>query len=124
MKPQHPFWYLATPYSRYPRGPDMAAKHAAQIAAFLIGGGVRVFCPITHSHPIAVEGKLPCATPRLWLWLDEGLMEAATGLIVAEMEGWETSVGMTHEIAAFARDAKPVLYLDQADCRRIIEGEI
>ena len=45
-----PFWYLATPYSKFPGGLDAAYVEACKAQALLIKAGVPVFCPISHTH--------------------------------------------------------------------------
>ena len=52
------FWYLATPYSKFPGGLDLAAKAASLCAGILIAERVWVFSPIAHSHPIAMASAL------------------------------------------------------------------
>ncbi len=47
------YWYLATPYSKYPGGPEPACHEACKAAAWLIRHDVRCYCPIAHTHPIA-----------------------------------------------------------------------
>ena len=45
------FWYLASPYSKYPEGTQAAFEMACWQAGLLIRAGVPVFSPIAHSHP-------------------------------------------------------------------------
>lgn len=105
------YWYLATPYTRYPAGRAAACWKAASIAGALLKAGVHVFCPIAHGHPMSVHGGVPY-DDLLWLTLDEHFMVGAIGLLVAhEMEGWETSFGVQHEIKRFEELHKPIFYL-------------
>jgi len=103
------FWYLATPYSAYPDGPEAAYIRACERAAALIAAGVTVFCPIAHSHPIARHGALPGGGAHdVWLAVDEPFLQAARGLIVAaDMPGAYFSTGVTHEIGVMAQAGKP-----------------
>jgi hypothetical protein len=117
------FQYLASPYSRYPAGIDAAHRDACRAAAYLIRRGVHVFCPIAHTHPIALHGALDPRNHDLWLALDRKMMDAAAGLIVVMMEGWDTSVGIRHEMTVFANARKPISYLDWPLPERIVNIE-
>ena len=102
--------YLATPYSRYQGGIQAAFEMAARLAARLMRAGVPVFCPITHSHPIAVHGGLDPLDAALWSDADAPLLAAASVLVVYQAPGWTESVGIRQEIAASAAAGKPVVF--------------
>lgn len=105
------FYYLATPYSKYPYGMEVAFQEAARAGAWLLKQGLIAFVPIAHSHPLAVHGGLDLADHDIWLPADRPFMEAARGLIVAKMLSWEKSVGVQHEIDYFRSAGKPIYYL-------------
>lgn len=111
--PAHPtrYWYLATPYSKYPGGIYSAFRGACQNTALLIRAGVATFSPIAHTHPIAIESGMDPLDHGIWLPLDAPMMDAARGLIVCMMTGWDTSYGVGVEIEAFKRVRKPVIYM-------------
>lgn len=105
--------YLATPYSRYPNGgPSAAFKDACKIAAHLVCAGIKVYSPIAHTHPIAVHGALDLLNHAIWLPFDEAMMEVSSVLIVAQMDGWEDSVGIAHEVKFFEERNRPIYDLD------------
>lgn len=106
------YWYLATPYSRYPEGPEAAFRAACWQAGVLMQAGVPVFSPIAHSHPIAAECGIDPLDLDLWLRVDRPMMSRARGLIVVRLPTWETSKGVEHEIAFFRGEARPVFYMD------------
>lgn len=108
-----PLCYLATPYTKY-QGGDMGAAFvdASKLAAKLLHSGVKVYSPIAHCHPIAVNGGPPPGDHEFWLPFDEAMMTAAHVLIVAHMDGWDRSKGIAHEIAFFERAGKPIYDLD------------
>ena len=106
-----PFVYVATPYSKYPRGMSAAYREASRAAAWLILRGVRVFCPIAHSHPIATYGKLNPADHDIWIPADRPFMEAAGALLVVMMESWHISYGIGVETAFFRNHNKPIHFL-------------
>lgn len=105
------FWYLATPYSLYPTGIQAAFTDACHAAASLIRAGVPVFCPIAHTHPIAMVGEIDPLDHEIWLPADRPMMDAAKGLIVCKLYGWEESRGVAFEIETFKAAGKPILYL-------------
>lgn len=107
-------WYLATPYTKYPAGIWPAYKEAARIAGALCGAGINVYSPIAHSHPLAIYGGVDPLDHDLWKRVDAPFVDICGGLIVAMMTGWETSAGITHEIAEFTAAGKPVRHLDPA----------
>jgi hypothetical protein len=104
------YWYLASPYSRLDR--TEAFVSAAFAAAWLIGNGVRVYSPITHSHPIAHYGGLDPLDLELWLRVDKPFMANACGMIVLQLPDWDKSAGIKAEVAEFARMGKPVHYME------------
>jgi hypothetical protein len=106
------FWYLATPYTKYPKGIDEAFKEASRQAALLVGAGIPVFCPIAHAHPIAIEGGLDPFDHTIWLPADRPFMDAARGLIVCKMLMWEFSRGVIEEIRVFTEASKPIIYME------------
>lgn len=106
------YWYLATPYSKYPQGLEAAHKLACEQAAFLIAAKIPVYSPIAHTHPIAVYGDMDPFDHGIWLPADEPLMKAAMGLIVLRAIGWDKSFGISEEIKAFNAAGKPLIYMD------------
>ncbi|WP_111418484.1 DUF1937 family protein [Rhodoplanes roseus] len=100
--------YVATPYSKFPGGLDAAFMAAARITGDLARRGVRVFSPIAHSHPIAVHAEIDPLDHAFWLPFDAPMMAAADALIVVRLPGWDSSVGVRHEIDAFTAAGKPI----------------
>lgn len=111
QQPRGELIYLATPYSH----PDKAVmerrfNEAAAIAAKLMGDGHFVFCPITHTHPIAVHGELPRGWD-FWERYDRIMLTACTKVIVAKMDGWGQSKGIAGELRIAAELGLPIEYL-------------
>ncbi len=104
------FWYLATPYRSHPAGRPWAHDDACQVAAFLMGEGVKVFCPIVHGHILTYFGLDP-TDHEFWMKMDRPFMDAASGIIVAQLPGWEDSVGIAEEIDRFKDMNKHVVYM-------------
>lgn len=106
------FWYVATPYTKYPGGIDAAFEDACRAAAWLIERNVRVYCPIAHTHPISMHGRIDPLNHDIWLPVDRPLMRAARGLIVCMLPTWRESYGISVEIAEFKAQGKPVYYME------------
>jgi nucleoside 2-deoxyribosyltransferase len=104
--------YLATPYSLYQAGIDKAFEDACAVNARLAERGVTAFSPIAHSHPIAMHGRLNPKDGMFWIKHDELFIERCDLLIVAQLDGWEVSEGVTFEIDAFKCAGKPIYYLN------------
>ena len=111
------FWYVGTPYAKYPQGHQAAFEEACRVASTLLKTGMKVFCPIAHAHAIrSTPGSTPLPfTHEFWLGLDKPFVDAAEGLIVVMMEGWEESTGLTWEIEEFTKAGKPILYMPGTD---------
>lgn len=105
------YWYLATPYSKYPDGLEAAFEEACRVAGWLIANDVKVFSPISHTHPIALCADLDPLDHEIWLPADEPFMNGACGLIVAEMDSWQDSYGIGEEIKVFRNAKKPIIHL-------------
>lgn len=90
---------------------EEAFQEASRQSAILVSTGIPVLSPIAHTHPIALYGGIDPLDYRIWLPADKPFMDAASGLIVCMLEGWETSVGVMHEIDAFEKARKPIIYM-------------
>jgi hypothetical protein len=106
------FWYLATPYSKDPRGIESAFQDACRATGALVRMGVPVYSPIAHTHPVAIHSGMDPFNHTIWLPADAPMMNAASGLIVAMMPGWAESYGISEEIGVFRASGKPVLFME------------
>lgn len=104
--------YVATPYSKYPAGMERAFAKAARIAGRLIEKGIKVYCPIAHSHPIASYAYMDPLDYGIWLPLNDAIMNRCDALAVVLMETWELSFGIGYEVDFFDKLGKPVFALD------------
>jgi hypothetical protein len=104
--------YLATPYSKYPKGIEAAFRDACVLASRLISWGMKVYSPISHTHPIATYGGLDPFDHSIWLPLDFVIMDRSDNLLVAHMSGWEDSYGIGEEIKYFTKARKAIYDLD------------
>lgn len=106
------FWYCATPYSKFHLGIEAAFEQACIQAALLISAGISVYFPICHTHPIAMQGGIDPLDHEIWLPADRAFMDAAKGLIVCKMDGWQDSYGVGVEIETFKAAGKPVVFME------------
>lgn len=113
--------YLASPYSKYRLGIEVAFKDVSWVAGRLLKEGVKVYSPIAHTHPLAIYGELDPFDHSIWLPFDEVIMSRSDALVVAKMPGWETSYGVKHEIEFFQKAGKPIHYINWMTLR--LEGE-
>ena len=104
--------YLGSPYTKYAAGLTAAYVDVAKIAARLIKSGLHIYSPITHLHPIARYGGLDPRDVTIWYPHNRQLMDRCDLLIVAQMDGWRESEGLTGEIEYFDGANKPIYDLD------------
>lgn len=107
------FWYLATPYAKYKDGVEAAYVMACKQTAILTKAGIHVFCPIAHSHSVAVHGNIEMRDHDFWMNVDRPFMEAAHGLIVVLADGWQASRGMAQEILYFGAARKRMIFMTE-----------
>lgn len=102
--------YLAAPYTHTdPAVREQRFAIANRVAADLIRAGHQVFSPISHSHPIALNGA-----PSDWLtWeaLDRRLLAASDELSVLMLDGWRESRGVQAEIDLAIEMDLPIRYI-------------
>jgi hypothetical protein len=114
--------YLATPYSKYPTGIEMAFRDASKIAARMMMAGAKVYSPIVHTHPMAIYGNVDPLDHSIWLPFDEAIMSVSDTLVIAMMPLWEGSFGIAHEAKIFRAAGKPVFYLNPETLEFTDEG--
>ena len=105
------FYYLATPYSKYPHGLDAAFRLAVEARGLLLRCGVAVFSPIIHSHPVAMQCGLDPLDHAIWLPAERPILDCASGLIMLMAESWLVSFGMHQEREVFEAARKPIIYM-------------
>jgi len=106
--------YLATPYTKYPGGIEVAFRDACAFAGTLLKAGLKIYSPIVNTHPIAIHGSLDPLDYTIWLPFDHTMMRISDAILVAKMPTWEESYGIEHEIGEFRSALKPVFFIDPA----------
>jgi hypothetical protein len=106
------FFYLASPYSKFPHGLEAAFHLACEQAALFVRAGIPVFSPIAHTHPIGLSSGLDMRDPAIWLPFDAPMMAAACGLIMLKAISWGQSHGMRVERETFEAAGKPIIWME------------
>jgi len=106
------FFYLGSPYSKFHLGMDAAALAACHARGVLVSAGIPCFSPIIHSHFVAKVCKMDPTDYNIWMPSERPIMEAANGLIVLKLLGWQESVGLRLEMDFFNEKGLPIVYMD------------
>jgi hypothetical protein len=104
--------YLATPYTHYRRGLGAAFQEASRLSAKLLRANIYNYCPIVHGHPQALYGDIDPLDYDIWRRQNLAMMPHCDCLLVAHMEGWDTSLGIKEEVEFFEKLGKPIFDLD------------
>ncbi len=104
--------YLASPYTH----DDSTVREARFLAvcrhaARMMGDGLVVFSPISHTHPIAQVGGLPSGW-SYWERVDREFLSRCESMVVLMLDGWETSIGVQAEIKIAEQLGLPVEFLE------------
>lgn len=102
--------YIASPYS-HPLFLKREERYKQTMAfcARLINEGKVVFSPIVHNHQIAFFHDLPTVA-LFWQTANEAMIRLSSTVLVLKLDGWETSIGVAHEIDFATGIGKPVVY--------------
>ena len=108
------YWYLATPYTKYPGGRQQAFLDACSMASRALIAHVNVYFPIAHGHSVAeaAGNKLDAEDGAFWIRVVTPMMKNARGCLVGMLPGWEESWGIQEEIKFFRMMKKPVVHWD------------
>jgi hypothetical protein len=109
---QYSLVYLASPYSKFPGGMDLAHTEICEIGSKLVKLGVKVFSPIAHCHIIAsMSSDLDPTDYKIWMEQNHPMEQASEALIIACMDGWKKSEGLAIEYVNFRLREAPVYLL-------------
>jgi len=89
--------YLATVYTKHPKGIEKAFEEAAGLVARLLRRGIISYSAIAHTHPVAIHGNIDPLDHSIWLDFDQAMMDRCDVLLVANMPGWQESKGIAFE---------------------------
>lgn len=105
------FYYLGSPYSKYHAGIDAAFHEVCIARGLLIKAGIPCFSPIIHSHSVAAASGLDPLDYAIWMPSERPIMDAACGLIVLKLDGWEKSIGLCAERMFFEDRQLPIIFM-------------
>lgn len=110
--------YIACPYTHGdPRKREERYEAATTISAILARLGLRLYSPLTHTHPLDTclrERQTEMGQPE-WLQFDKPFAVNADVLIVLMVPGWQESDGVKRETNFFLKMKRPILYIDTDD---------
>lgn len=114
------YFYLASPYTKYPYGRRAAHDNICKYTAWLLEHGVFVFSPIVNSHHVCeYVSKENMLSHDFWLNVDFKYIKNSRGLIVVKMEGWQDSFGIGEEIKYANELGLPVIYTNFMELPKI-----
>lgn len=107
--------YLAVPYSHA----DLAVRAgrceaADKMTAILMEAGNVVFSPISMTHHVE-QHMSEIHSSEWWDDICKPFMEHCTQCVVLSIAGWETSKGVTREVAWFKARGVPVFYVSPGE---------
>jgi len=103
--------YLATPFTRHPRGLDAAFREACFTAELVRRLGLDVYCPIEETFSVSKRTKIDPLDYEFWQAVIAPWIPRCDRILVAMIDGWEQSVGIEHERREFRRLGKPELLI-------------
>lgn len=110
-----PLVYLACPYTHHDPVVRRERFDAVnRVAGELIGRGLHVFSPISHSHPIAEACGLP-TDANYWYQYDLIMLSCCDKLLVLMLDGWAESAGVRMEIEMAQDMTIPIFYITPHD---------
>lgn len=109
--------YLATPYSHISSEIRKERfEKVSMVAAQLFNQGIICFSPISHSHPIALNG---CGMDwDTWEDFDIQMMDVCKELFILMLPGWEASLGVRKEYQYMRKQGRGVRFI------KLIEEDI
>jgi hypothetical protein len=121
---EKPLTYLAIPYSH--PDPEVRLNRfrlANRFAAILLSKGKLIYSPISHTHPIAVEGNLDALSGNpIWIELDSAFLRCSREVVVATIDGWQQSRGVTAEIKLAEELGIPIHYMSQQEIEALAKA--
>lgn len=103
------FYYLASPYSHVDKEIEAARyREVIAYAAMFFDHRINVMSPIMQCHDMSRSHKLP-SDAETWRDYNRALINASSGMIIATIDGWLESLGITSEINYCREINKPII---------------
>ena len=112
--------YLASPYTH--KDPAVRQRRFEIVccwAAILKRAGCFVFSPIVHAHPIVLAHGVPVGWDY-WKVFDRMMVERSQAVLIAEIDGWQESVGVTEEHSIARELGLPVGFLAEPENEELV----
>lgn len=108
-------YYLASPYSHADKE-RMQQRYEAidAIGAWLCLEDIILIEPISMCHEKSINYDMPTGY-EYWKRRDRTFVRMSDGVIVAKIEGWDKSIGLTDEINYARFLGKKIIYLEPED---------
>lgn len=104
-------YYLASPYShRNAHVQEIRYQQVSYAAALLNAEGYRLIEPIGMCHGQSLRYKLPTGY-EYWQSRDRELIARSDGIIILDLPGWSSSVGVQDEIKYAAKLEKDIVHV-------------
>lgn len=104
--------YLACPYKHSdPKVMHERHAHVNQVLFNLMQQGIHAFSPLTHNIPVLKLG-IKYSWDDYWRDFDLGILSHCSKLYVLKLPGWESSSGVSAEIAKAKELNLPIEYLE------------
>ncbi|MGZ3786852.1 MAG: DUF1937 family protein, partial [Bdellovibrio sp.] len=86
------YFYISNPYNGSDEQKSIRAQTAARVCGLLLKKGVHAWSPIVHNHAMMSTFNEFSLEERqtLMLEFDFSLLRGSSGMIVLEIEGWDT----------------------------------
>lgn len=107
------FIYLGSPYTHVDSAIVRQRFRATEACtARLLIAGKHVYSPIVHCHSLAEQFDLPKSF-NFWQRYNFAMLAKASELYVLCLPGWESSHGLSSEIAMAQQLSIPITYLEE-----------
>lgn len=103
------YWYLATPFTKFPGGKDAAMRATLEVLHRMTCHGIFVYSPIVHTYQMGIDYTMP-TDHVFWQTINENMIRAAHGVCVALLPTWEESAGVLHEMQYAMTLKRPLVY--------------
>lgn len=104
------YLYIASPYTHDdPRMRQWRYEAVRDFAAFLTKQRTWSFCPIMHSHDMTLHHQFPHIF-EFWHDWNCSMIYPSSGIVVFQIEGWNTSRGVKAEIEYAQEIGRPIVY--------------
>lgn len=109
------YFYLASPYThKRASRRDLRAAQVTDVCARLYDEGRHGFCPIAHSHVVALRMSNIAYRESYahWMRIDLPILRTCEVLYVLTLAGWQDSIGVAREIREANDYCIPVRYIN------------